>query len=211
MERPFFMSFFKTNFSTIAAVAILSSVTSFSAMAAEALIPGTYKVDADHSKVGFGVKHLVISTVDGRFGGFDGEFVVGKKIDDTKISATVNTSTVDTGVAKRDAHLKGPDFFNSDKFPKMTFKSKKVSGSPEKLKIVGDLTIKDITREVSFDGQYLGAVKDPWGNERVGVEAVGKINRKDFGLTYGKVVEKGPVIGDDVTISLAVEGIKNSK
>ena len=179
-----------------------------SAFAAETLAPGKYAIDADHSKIGFGIKHLVISTVEGRFSGVTGDVVLGKKVEDTKFSGVVKVETIDTGVAKRDAHLKSPEFFDAAKFPTITFKSKKVTGATDKLAIVGDLTIHGVTKEVTLDGVYNGSVKDPWGNERIAIEATGKINRKDFGLAWSQVVEKGPVVADDVALKISVEAIR---
>lgn len=187
--------------------ALLPMMTFASAFAAEPIV-GTYKVDRDHSKVGFEISHLVVSTVEGKFSDFEGQFTLGKKPTDLAVNATINTASIDTDTKKRDDHLKSPDFFDAAKYPKITFKSKKVTGSFDKLKIVGDLTIKGKTKEVTLDGKYTGSIKDPWGNERAAFKASGQINRQDFGLAWGQVMEAGPVVGDLVTINLQVEGVQ---
>jgi len=166
--------------------------------------PGSYKVDASHAKVTFKVTHLLISEVEGKFKNFEGDVVLGKKAEDIKINGTIDVGSIDTTSEKRDGHLKSPDFFNAEKFPKITFVSKKVSGSPEKLKIVGDLTIKDKTEEVTLNGKYVGEAKDDYGNERVGLKAEGKISRKAFG-----VGSPSKAIGDEITLEIVVEAIKN--
>ncbi len=171
----------------------------------KALAPGIYKLDPAHTKVGFEVSHLVISTVEGKFTGFEGQIEAGKKFTDAKIQTTVQTGTVDTGNSDRDKHLRSPDFFDADKFPKMTFVSKKITGTPENFKMMGDLTIKGTTLPVTFSGKYNGTVNDPWGNTKAGFTASTKIKRKDYGLNWTKLIESGPVVGDEVTISLKVE------
>lgn len=171
---------------------------------------GTFDIDAAHSKVGFAIKHLVISTVEGRFKTFDGKIVIGDKLETSSVVANVDVNSIDTGVAKRDDHLKSPDFFNTGKkgFEKMTFKSTGITGTPEAFKMTGDLTMHGVTKKVTFDGNFGGAVVGMQKEERVAFTATSKINRKDFGLTWGKTVEAGPVVGDEVTITLQVEATK---
>jgi polyisoprenoid-binding protein YceI len=169
---------------------------------------GKYSLDAAHSKVGFDVSHLVIASVEGRFNGVTGEIEMGKKIEDTKITAKVDIKTVNTGNGDRDKHLMGPDFFDAEKFPEMTFVSKSISGKADALKIKGDLTMHGVTKAVTLDGKYSGVANDPFGNTKIAFQAKGKINRKDYGLTWSKVVEAGPVVGDEVMIELKVEAGK---
>lgn len=169
---------------------------------------GKYSLDAAHSKVGFDVSHLVIASVEGRFNGVTGEIEMGKKIEDTKITAKVDIKTVNTGNGDRDKHLMSPEFFDAEKFPEMTFVSKSVSGKAEALKIKGDLTMHGVTKAVVLDGKYAGVANDPFGNTKIAFQAKGKINRKDFGLTWSKMVEAGPVVGDEVMIELKVEAGK---
>lgn len=169
---------------------------------------GKYNLDIMHSKVGFEIPHLVISTVEGRFTKFEGEIELAEKFTDSKVSAKIDTASIDTSVADRDAHLKSADFFDVAKYPSITFKSKKVTGSKDNFKVVGDLTIKDKTKEVTLDGKFLGLVKDAYGNDKAAFSASTKVNRQDFNLKWGKMVEAGPVVGDEVTITLKIQGAK---
>ncbi len=170
---------------------------------------GKYSLDASHSKVGFEIPHLVISSVEGRFGSFTGEFEMGEKVSSSKVTASVDINSIDTANADRDTHLKGADFFDTQKHPKMTFTSKSITGSFESFKMTGDLTIKGKTKSVVFDGKFLGNVNDAYGNTKAAFTATTKINRKDFGLTWSKAVEVGPVVGDEVTITLKIQGAKS--
>ena len=189
----------------VAATMIISSV----AFAANPPA-GDYAIDTAHSKVGFGVKHLMISTVEGRFKAFDGKIEVKEKFTDSKVMANVDVKSIDTGIEKRDDHLRSADFFNTSKKgnDKMTFKSTSITGTPESFKMTGDLTLNGKTKKVTFDGVFGGAVIGMQKEQRVGFNAVGKINRKDFGITWNKAVEAGPVVGDEVTINLHVEATK---
>jgi polyisoprenoid-binding protein YceI len=177
---------------------------------AETKIPeGNYKVDVAHSKVGFEVTHLVVATVEGKFSDFEGVFNIDPKLEKSKVDIIIKATSVNTDNKDRDEHLRSPDFFDVKKYDKLTFKSKKISGTPEALKVAGDLTIHGVTKPVVLDGKYTGSVKDPWGNERVAFRAATKISRKDFGLTWSKAVEIGPVVGDEVILDLRVEAIKD--
>lgn len=176
---------------------------------ADAKIPeGTYKIDAAHSKIGFEVPHLVVATVEGKFSEFDGTFVIDPKLDKSTVDVNIKSASVNTDNKDRDDHLRSPDFFDAKKYEKLTFKSKKITGTPDKLQVSGDLTIRGVTKPVTLDAKYTGSVKDPWGNERVAFRASTKINRKDYGLAWSKAVEAGPVVGDEITLDLRVEAIK---
>ncbi|MBI3557998.1 MAG: YceI family protein [Deltaproteobacteria bacterium] len=190
---------------SIIGTALLLSTTGF---AGQAYTPGSYQIDPMHSKVGFEVPHLVISSVEGRFNEYQGDFSLGEKFSDSRLSVTIETKSVDTAIRKRDDHLRSADFFDVAKFPKMTFKSKRIEGTPEAFTAMGDLTIKDVTKEVTLEGKYLGSVKDGYGNFKAAFSAVTKLSRKDFGLTWNSLVEAGPVVGDEVTISLKVQAAK---
>lgn len=192
-------------FLTLIAPALL--LTQF-AMGQAKVADGAYKIDKTHSKVGFEISHLVVSTVDGKFKDFDGMITIDSKLEKSKVEINIKAASIDTAEADRDKHLIGPDFFDTAKFDKLTFKSKKVSGTPEALKVEGDLTIHGVTKPVTLDAKYTGAVKDPWGNERIAFKATTKVNRQDFGLKWSKAVELGPVVGDEVTIDIKVEAIK---
>ena len=170
-----------------------------------------YQIDSTHSSVTFKVKHLAISSVPGRFGDLSGTFsFYPAKIEASKAQATLSVSSINTMDAKRDDHLKGPDFFDASKYPSITFKTNKVDKvSDAAFKAHGDLTIHGVTKPVTLDVTYGGSAKDPWGKERAAFEARTVINRKDFGLTWNKTIETGGlVVGDDVHITLEIEGVK---
>lgn len=193
----------------MAALAVFS--TSAFAAGIQKLEKGQYQVDASHSKVGFEISHLVVATVDGKFKSYTGTVDIADKFTDSKFEANVDINSIDTSSEKRDEHLKSADFFDVAKFPAMTFKSTTVSGKAESFKLTGDLTIKGVTKKVVFDGKFLGAVADPYGNLKAAFTAKTKISRKDFGLTWNKAVEAGPVVGDAVEISLKIEAGKPIK
>ncbi|HOK51688.1 MAG TPA: YceI family protein, partial [Bacteroidales bacterium] len=167
-----------------------------------------WQVDTAHSTVKFSVQHLVISEVEGSFRTFDGS-IVSKNDDftDAVIDFSVDVNSINTDNEMRDNHLKGDDFFNAAKFPKMTFKSKsfkKVSGN--KYELVGDLTIRDVTKTVKFDVTYGGTAKDPYGNIKAGFKASAVINRFDYGLKWNALTEAGgAVVGNEVNVSLKLE------
>lgn len=165
-----------------------------------------WAIDPTHTEVQFKVKHLVISTVTGQFNSFEG--TVDSETDDfdgAKITFSAETASVDTNNADRDNHLKSGDFFDSETYPKMTFSGiLKKSGSDYALE--GDLTIRDVTKAVSLDVEYGGTVQDPWGNTKAGFEISGKINRKDFGLTWNTITEAGSVlVGEEVRLIVNVQ------
>ncbi|MEJ5265217.1 MAG: YceI family protein [Bacteroidales bacterium] len=170
-----------------------------------------WQVDKAHSTVKFSVQHLVISEVEGSFRTFDGS-IVSKNDDftDAVIDFSVDVNSINTDNEMRDNHLKSDDFFNAAKFPKMTFKSKsfkKVSGN--KYELVGDLTIRDVTKTVKFDVTYGGTVKDPYGNIKAGFKASAVINRFDYGLKWNALTEAGgAVVGNEVNVSLKLEFAK---
>jgi polyisoprenoid-binding protein YceI len=174
-----------------------------------------WEVDGSHSTVGFSVKHMMVSNVKGTFGKVKGGASWTKPdYSDAKVDVTVDTASISTGEPKRDEHLKSPDFFDAAKFPTLSFKSKKVTKGkePGHLALTGDLTIRGVTKEVTFDvAGPTPEVKDPWGNTRAGVEATTKIKRKDFGLAWNKALEAGGVVvGDDVNVDLALELTKKA-
>jgi polyisoprenoid-binding protein YceI len=172
----------------------------------------TWNIDADHSNIGFKVRHLMVSNVKGVFGKVRGVVNVDDQdITRSTVNATIDTASIDTGVAKRDAHLKSPDFLDVAKFSTMTFVSTRtVRDGADKLKVAGNLTLHGVTRPVVLDVEGPSQeTKDPMGNIRRGASASTKISRKDFGLTWNKVLEAGGVaVGDEVTISIEVELIK---
>ena len=186
-------------------LALLSTLFSLTALGAKTIPAGTYAIDNAHSKVGFEVPHLVIATVDGQFAKFDGTITIDPKIDKSKATLNIETISINTNNKDRDDHLRSPDFFDATKNPKITFISKKTVGTADNLKLIGDLTIKGTTKEVTLDVKYLGDVNDPYGNRKIAFAATAKINRKDFGLTWSKAVEAGPVVGDEVTLIIKIQ------
>lgn len=174
-------------------------------------VEGMYALDNMHSSVGFEIPHLVVSTVEGKFKVFEGTVDIKQDFSKSKMLASVDIASIDTGTEKRDDHLRSPDFFDAKKFSKMKFVSTAIKGGPSNFRLEGNLTIRDQTRKVIFDAKYLGAVKDGYGNEKVAFRASTRINRKDFGLTWNSVVEAGPVVGDEVTIELKIQAAKVKK
>lgn len=169
----------------------------------------SWEIDGAHSSAQFSIKHLMVSNVRGEFSKVTGTLNLDDKdITKSTVEATIDVSSINTRDEKRDGHLKSPDFFDVAKFPTITFKSKKVAKAGEgKLKVTGDLTIHGVTKEVvlNVDGPAKEA-KDPWGNIKSGAVATTKINRKDFGLGWNKVLETGGVaVGEEVSITIDVE------
>ena len=169
----------------------------------------TYDIDPSHTRIGFAVKHMVISVVKGEFQKFSGTFELDEAGVLTGAEAAIDTASVYTRDKKRDDHLRSPDFFDAENHPKITFVSKRITNKGNKYTVIGDLTIRGVTKSIILTGEKLGEATDPWGNHRAGFQAEGKINRKDFGVSFHKVLETGGfVVGDEVTLSLDVEGIK---
>jgi polyisoprenoid-binding protein YceI len=172
-----------------------------------------WEIDSSHSGIHFSVRHMVVAKVRGQFARWSGSVLVEDgDLARAKAEVIIDTSSIETGVADRDKHLKSPDFFDVAGFPEMTFKSKGVAKqSDEALRVTGDLTIRGVTREVVLDVEYAGRTKDPWGNERAGFTATTTIDRKDFGLTWNQALEAGGVVvGDRVSIEIDVEAVKQS-
>jgi polyisoprenoid-binding protein YceI len=171
----------------------------------------TWSIDPAHSHVEFAVKHLMISTVKGRFGVVRGTI----RTDDTDpakglAEIEIDVDSIDTREPQRDAHLKSADFFDAETFPKITFRTTRITdASGDQFKMTGDLTIHGVTREVTLDVTSEGRGKDPWGGERAGFSATTRIKRSDFGLTWNQALETGGfVVGDEVKIALDVEAVK---
>jgi len=175
----------------------------------------SWRVDPSHSGASFSVRHMMISTVRGEFTGITGSLNYDPKdVTHATVDAAIDCSTVNTGVAKRDAQLKTADFFDVAHYPLMKFKSKRVEKAGEgKLKVTGDLTINAITQEVVLDVEGPnGPIRDPRGNEKIGVHASTQVSRKQFGIIWNEVMESGGIaLADEVAISLDLELIKNSK
>jgi polyisoprenoid-binding protein YceI len=171
----------------------------------------SYWIDNDHTNIGFSVKHLEVFYVKGKFSDFSGYFDFDEKTSAlTRATVGITAETVETGVAKRDEALRSKDFLYVEKFPEITFNLKSSSADANKrIHVVGDLTIRKITKEIALDGEYLGAVTDNVGNERVGFTAHGVIRRGDFGMTWNQPLKTGgQLVGEEVKITLDIEGIK---
>jgi polyisoprenoid-binding protein YceI len=173
---------------------------------------GTWNVDKAHSRVGFAVKHLGIATVRGTFKEFEGTIEIGDDLSTAKAYGKVKTASVDTNDAARDEHLRNSDFFDVEKYPEITFESTKIEAIDEdSLKIIGNLTINGTTNEVELLAEVGGTEVDPMGNDRVGLEAVGKISRGDFGIKFNLALGSGNLaVGDKVTLNLDISAIKAS-
>ena len=166
------------------------------------LTPGTWTVDPAHSEIGFTARHLMVSKVRGQFKDFSAVVTVAQPFEQSTVEAAVQLASIDTNTADRDTHLKSADFFDIENHPAMTFKSTKVTNNS----LEGDLTIKGITKPVTFDLEFGGVSADPWGGTRAGFEATAEINRKDFDLTWNVAIEGGGVlVGEKVKIALDVE------
>jgi len=170
----------------------------------------TWNIDTSHSAVGFSVRHLMISKVRGQFGSWTGTI----HLDDADLSRSsveveIDVASVDTKEAKRDAHLRSADFFDAESHPKMTFRSTKVVTEGDKVRaLIGDLTIRGTTHEVTLEVDDLGRTKDPWGGERTAFEAKTRINRRDYGLTWNVALETGGImVGDKVEIAIELEAV----
>ena len=172
---------------------------------------GTYAIDGSHSEIGFMVKHMMVSKVRGRFTDFDGTVVIADDPLQSSVEVNVRLDSVDTRDEKRDDHLRGSDFFNTEANKFMTYRStgvRHVSGSS--YVVEGELSLNGVTRELELQVDFEGAAKDPWGGTRVGFSARGELNRDDFGVTYNAALETGGVlIGKKVTLELEVEAVRS--
>ena len=168
----------------------------------------TWTIDPMHVEIGFAIRHLMISTVRGRFGSASGVVVFDEASpSSSKVDVSIDVASVDTRQEMRDNHLRSADFFDVANYPVMHFVGKRVEGDvKKKFRVTGDLTIRDITREVTLDVTNEGMTTDPWGNQRVGVSATAKINRSDFALTWNQALETGGVlVGEEVKLSIDAE------
>ncbi len=167
-----------------------------------------WEIDASHSAVSFSVRHLMVSNVRGELGKVSGTINIDDKdITKSTVEATIEVAAINTRDAKRDEHLRSPDFLDVAKFPSITFKSTKVEKAGAGLKVTGNLTLHGVTKEVvlSVEGP-MPAVKDPWGNTKSGFTATAKLNRKDFGVTWNKTIDGGGmVVGDELSVTIDLE------
>jgi polyisoprenoid-binding protein YceI len=172
----------------------------------------TWKIDPAHTIVEFSAKHLMITTVKGRFSDVEGEIVISDA-DPSKssVTATIKSASIDTRTTQRDDHLRSADFLDAANYPEITFRSTRITGDKSEFKVTGNLTIRGVTREVTLDVTNEGSTKDPWGGDRIAFSATTKIDRRDFGLTWNQAIEAGGVlVGNDVKISIDVQAVKQA-
>jgi polyisoprenoid-binding protein YceI len=170
-----------------------------------------WNLDTVHSGINFAVRHMVVSKVRGRFTKFNGQVALDEDdLTRSVVEATIDASSIDTGTAQRDDHLRSADFFDVERFPEIKFRSTRIEKIGEdRYTLSGNLTIRDVTREITLDVEYGGRGKDPWGNERVGFTAKATVDRKDFGLKWNQALETGGVlVSDRVEIELEVQGVR---
>jgi polyisoprenoid-binding protein YceI len=200
----------RTAFAKLALGTALAGLWSVPAVAATT----TWQIDPAHTAAGFAVKHLMISTVRGQFKGVNGTIVWDDQdISKSTIDVTIDAKTIDTSEPKRDEDLRSERFFDTAKYPTITFKSKKIENvSAGKLKVTGDLTIHGVTKEVALDVEGpSNPIKDPWGNTRVAANATTKVNRQDYGVKWNASIDGGGVVvGDDVNITIDLEMVKQA-
>jgi polyisoprenoid-binding protein YceI len=171
----------------------------------------SWQIDAAHSGINFSVRHMVIAKVRGRFGKFTGTVrAADADPTQTEIKVEIDASSIDTGAGDRDKHLRSGDFFDVEAYPTLRFESTRVEAAgEERYRLIGNLTIKNVTREVALDVEYSGRAKDPWGNERAAAHAKGSIDRRDFGLGWNQLLEAGGVlVGERIEIELEVQAVR---
>ncbi|RPH42853.1 MAG: polyisoprenoid-binding protein [Planctomycetota bacterium] len=167
-------------------------------------------IDDVHTHIGFSVKHMMVSTVRGQFKTYRGTVNLDPSdFERSTFEGEVDVGSIDTGVAQRDDHLRTSDFFDAEEFPTLTFRNTKVTKTGENtFDVMGDLTIRGVTKPVTLHMTFLGKARDPWGNERVGFEGELKINRKDYGLMWNAALETGGfLVGDEVKINLQIQAV----
>ena len=171
---------------------------------------GTYALDQSHSHVSFSARHLMVTKVRGRFPVTEGSLVIGDDPKDSSVVATIDVAAVESGDPKRDEHLRSADFFDAENHPTVTFRSTKVDDHGDgEFTLEGELTVKDTTRPVTLQGEYLGSQASPWGDTRVGFTAETEISRKNWGLEWNVALETGGVlVGDKVKLTIDAEWVK---
>ena len=173
------------------------------------LTPGTWNIDKAHSTVGFMARHLMITKVRGRFTDFTGSITVADDPQKSSVEATVQVASVSTGDANRDGHLKTGDFFDLEKYPTMLFASTAITAKGGDYALTGNLTIKDVTKPVTFELEFDGVSPDPWGGTRASFTATADINRSDWGVEFNMVLETGGlVISDKIQLTLDIQAVR---
>jgi polyisoprenoid-binding protein YceI len=169
----------------------------------------TWTIDASHTTVEFVAKHMMITTVKGRFAEVAGTIIADEaQIDNSSVEVTMRAASLDTRSEQRDAHLRSPDFLDVEQYPEVTFRSTAVRGTKESFQVTGDLTIRGVTRPITLDVEFGGEGKDPWGGTRASFSAHGKFDRRDFGLTWNVALETGGIlVSNDVKINIEAQAV----
>jgi len=169
-----------------------------------------WKLDPTHTSVEFSAKHLMISTVRGRITDVEGSIFIDEQTPrNSSVKVTLKAASIDTRTDQRDQHLRSGDFLDVESYPDIRFESTRIEGDRNEFKLFGNLTIRGVTKEIILDVQFEGQTKDPWGGERVGFSASGKLDRRDFGLTWNLLLETGGLtVGNDIKINVEVEAVK---
>ena len=175
------------------------------------LTAGTYAIDPSHSEVGFVARHAMVTKVRGRFTEVEGTLTFGNDVESSTAVATIQAASVTTGSADRDGHLKSADFFRTDEFPAMTFRSTRAESlGGDDYRVTGDLSILGVTKPITIDLEFNGAAKDPFGNERVGFEGKATILRSEWGLTWNAALETGGfLVSDKIKLNFDISAIRN--
>src|SRR5215204_406627 len=172
----------------------------------------TWTIDPAHSTIEFVAKHMMITTVKGRFAEFEGTIVADEEhLGDSSVEVTMQAATLDTRSEQRDAHLRSPDFLDVEAYPEVTFRSTGLSGTKDEFQLTGDLTIRGVTRPITLDVTFEGEGKDPWGGTRASFSAKGKFDRRDFGLTWNVALETGGIlVSNEVKINIEAQVVAQS-
>jgi polyisoprenoid-binding protein YceI len=171
-----------------------------------------WDIDVGHSAIHFWVRHLVISKVHGRFAKWAGTIELDPQdLTRSSVEVKIDAASIDTQVADRDTHLRSPDFLDVARYPELAFRSKRIEKAGGGYRVIGDLTLRGVTREVTLAAEFGGTAKDPWGNERTAFAAKASLDRKDYGLTWNAALEAGGVlVGEKVEISIELEAVKKA-
>jgi polyisoprenoid-binding protein YceI len=180
-----------------------------SATSLQTIPAGVYDVDPAHSNVGFEVRHMGIATVRGKFGTFEGK--IDASGDAPVLEGRVDVSTIDTGEANRDGHLKGPEFFDADQHPQITFNGTTADAGGSEVTLTGEITIKGISQPIELTGELAEGGEDPWGNQRIGLELTGSIDRREFDLKWNQTLPNGNLlVANDVKLLVSVSAVKSA-
>lgn len=173
---------------------------------------GKFNLDAAHTRIGFWVKHMMVSKVRGHFGQFDGSVTIAENPLESSAEITIKAASIDTGVADRDGHLRSADFLDTEKYENITFRTTRIAGhSGDEFKVVGELTIRDVTKEIELTLEFGGVGTSPWGAEVFGFSLTGEIDREEFGLTWNQALETGGVVvGKKVKLEIEGEAVRQS-